>query len=386
MIIKTQSPLSPSIDITFDGIAMNYLSIQQMAISLSENKHDHLKVRVAGIPPKDVTDLDGAPVSLSWYTGAAGHDFRGYVTYVEPEFVNSLGIVNDSPLQTAWIHCLGASFDMHGKRTRVWESPSLRKVVEALALEYQFSFSIPVDDFTFPRLIQSGESDWAFLVRVCDSLGYEVTMHGTHIHVFDRYKSIGRQISYHKLSVPAADANFQVEPGQILSMTGTFGRVTPAANSNTESITSLDNRGVITTTNPVAHDSYQGRPVGSRFHDDLSYNVTSPEHAQKIIQARSRHKFPYEATISTTGVAGVKPGGIVDVDRFTSRFDGLWYVSSVTHTLAFDKFFSEITAHKDSTNDDPFRIPSVTRVQEVPAPVLHNSSWRAKTQMVEVYG
>ena len=386
MIIKTQSPLSPSVDISFDGIAMNYLSIQQAVLDLKENKHDLLKVRIGGIPPKDVTDLDGAAVSLSWYTGAAGHEFRGYVAFVEPEFVNNQGLVNDSPLQTAWIHCLGASFDMHGKRTRVWELPTLRKVVETLALEYQFSYSIPVDDFSFPRLIQAGESDWAFLVRLCDSLGYEVTMHGTHVHVFDRYKSIGRQISYHKLSVPAADANMQVQPGQILNMHGSFGRVTPNANNTQESITSLDNRGVVTKTNTVDYDSFQGRRIDSRFRDELAYNVTSPEHAQKIIRARARHKFPYEAHFSTTGVAGVKPGGIVDVDRFTGRFDGLWYVSSVTHTLTFDKFFTDITAHKDSTNDDPFRIPSVTRVKEVPASILHNSSWRAQTQMVEVYG
>lgn len=386
MIFKSNNPLSPSVEITIDGVAVDYLSMQQVKLELSENKHDLARIFMAGIPPQAITDYEGAAVSISWYQGAAGHEFRGYINHIDPEFQNSAGTVNNSPFQLSHIYCVGATFDMHGKRSRLWENPSLYDVVKNISDRYQYSFSVPVDSFRFPRLVQNEESDWAFLVRVCDSLGYVVTGHGTHLHIFDRYKAIGRGISLHLLTMPMSTATMSVKPGQILSMRGSFGRVTPTADTNNEVITSLDNRGVLTTTNNVSHDSYSGRTIEPRFTDQLSRNVTSPEHANRIIQARARHKFPYEATIEITGTAGIKPGGMVDLHQTSARFDGLWYVPSVTHTLTLDKYFTELKVIKDSTNEDSFRVPPVAKVSDPPDSVLHETSWRALTHMEETYG
>jgi phage protein D len=386
MIFRSNNPLSPSVEITIDGVAVDYLSMQQVKLELSENKHDLARIFMAGIPPQAITDYEGAAVSISWHQGAAGHEFRGYVNHIDPEFQNSSGTVNGSPFQLAHIYCVGATFDMHAKRSRLWETKTLYDVVKAFADRYRYSFSIPIDTFLFPRLVQNEESDWAFLVRVCDALGFVVTGHGTHLHVFDRYKAIGRGISLHLLTMPMSNATMAVKPGQILNMQGSFGRVTPTADTNNEVITSLDNRGVVTVTNSVVHDSHSGRPITPKFTDELSRNAISPAHANRMIQARARHKFPYEATIEITGAAGIKPGGMVDLKQTSARFDGLWYVPSVTHTLTLDKYFTELKVIKDSTNEDSFRVPPVAKVKDPPDSVLHENSWRALTHMEETYG
>lgn len=386
MIFKTNNPTSPDISIEFNGVAFNYLSILQLKLELGENQHDLLRVHVGGLSTRLITDLDGVAVSCSWKQGNSGHEFRGYVSYIEPVFRSSNGTVNDSPFQEATIYCLGVSSDMKAKKSRLWEEPTLLSIVQTMARDYRFSYSIPVDSFSFPRLTQNSESDWGFLVRVVDLLGLTVTLHGTHLHIFDRHKAIGRQISYHRLTVPLSTGTMKTAPAQIMSLEGTFGTLTPYSNANSESITFLDNRGILGTTEIPSRDSGQGRVLNSNVHDQIVTNFVSPDLATKIVNSRARKKFPYEANIGLTGTSGIKPGGTVNVDKFGARFDGLWYVSSATHIITLDKYFTDIKVIKDSTNDDPFRIPPVSPIVEPPRSVLQNLSWRAATQMEDSYG
>lgn len=386
MIFKTRNETSPSINIELSGVAFNYLSLLSMQLELGENQHDMLVMHVAGLPPASVTSFDGVPVTCTWKQGKIGHEFRGYVTFIEPHFRSANGTVNDSPFQEAHIYCMGMSSLMRGKKSRLWESPSLASIVKDMAKEYRFSYSIPNDAFSFSRLTQNGESDWEFLIRVADYLGLVVTLHGTHLHVFDRYKYLGRQISYNKLTVPLAKGTMKTRPGQILTLDGVFGTVTPYSNVNQERITSLDNRGVLTTTNTPDRKSGQGKPLTSRLEDQVVTNFIAPDLAEKIINSRARKKFPYEAQVSLTGTSGIKPGGVVDVDRFGGKFDGLWYVSSVCHKITLDKYFTDVKILKDSTNEETYRVSPVTKFRDPPGSSLQNNTWRAATQWEETYG
>lgn len=386
MIFRTHNATSPTVNISFDGVAVDYLSIVQIQLELTENQHDLVRIKMAGIPPTAITDYIDAPVSVSWSQGAASNKFVGYVVYIEPEYKNNQGMVNNSPFQSATIYCVGASFDMRGKKATFWENTSLQDIVSKLADEYRYSYSIPVDTFKFFRLAQDGRSDWEFLVDVADSLGYSVTAHGTHLHVFDRYKALGRSISYNVLDTIGKSLESTIRPGLILSFKGSFGKVTPTGTSNDDDISSVDNRGKLVAATTKSRDSGSGRPIKSRFTDQISMSLVSSDYAERYLEARARKKFPFSARVELSGTSGIKPGGIVNVDKFNAKFDGLWYVSGVTHTITLDKFSTELLIIRDSTNDDPFRITPVKSVGEVPDPVLRESYWGASTQMEEIYG
>jgi len=385
MIFRSSSPLSPSVDITFGGVYVDYARIVQVELELGENQHDLLRVVMAGIPQMAVTDYINAPVSLTWFQDSMGHSFKGYVVFVDPEYKNSQGSVHESPFQLTTLYCLGASFDMQAKVTRSWESPTIMSIVKELAEKYQYSYSVPEDDFKYVRLVQSEESDWEFLVRVSHDMGYVVTIHGTHIHVFDRYKAIGRQISFHLLETFNSSKDLKVRPGRILTFNGSFGQVTPRSTSNDEVITSLDSAGTLVTTETVGRESGLGKALPARFRDQLAVNLVSANYAEALLEARTRNKFPFEATLELTGTAGIKPGGVVDIQKFKSNFDGLWYVSKVCHTLTFDKFFSEVTVLRDSTSEEPFKTHYVTSVGEVPPSTIRNNYWCAESLLGEVY-
>ena len=54
-----------------------------------------------------------------------------------------------------------------------------------MANTYNFSYSVPNNNYVFPLVSQSGVSDWEFLVSVANQIGYTVTAHGTHLNVYD---------------------------------------------------------------------------------------------------------------------------------------------------------------------------------------------------------
>jgi hypothetical protein len=386
MIFRSQSPISPSVDIAFDGVAVNYLSISKIQLDLTENQHDLVRIVVGGIPPEAITDYINVPVSLSWYQGNAGHEFRGYVVYTEPTYKNNKGIINNSPFQLTTLYCFGASFDMRGKHADMWDNLTIKSLVAEIAKRYQLSYSVPDDDFLFYRRTQDGISDWEFLVEIADALGYSVTMHGTHLHVFDRYKAIGRQTSYHVLKTANNRNALRIEPGVILSFDGVFGQVTPVGTSNTDDIQSLDNEGNLISAQTENRDSGSGKPISSRFTDQISVSITTPDYVRRNLEARAKHRFPFGARVELTGTSGIKPGGIVSIDGFSGKFDGIWYVTKAIHTLTLDKYFTEVELLKDSTNDEEFRITPVRQMGEVPDSVLRESAWKASTQMEEIYG
>lgn len=385
MIFKSNHPTSPAVDITIGNVYVDYVRIVKLELELAEYQHDLLKITMAGIPPMAVTDYINAPVTVSWFQDSMGHNFKGYIVFVDPEYENRQGVVNNSPFQLTTLYCLGASYDMKAKVTRSWESPTLKTVVKELAEKYQYSYSVPDDDSSFIRLLQTEESDWEFLVRLCHSRGYAVTMHETHIHVFDRYRALGRQISVHLLETSNMSNDLRIRPGRILNFSGTFGNVTLSANSNDEVVTSLDSSGNLVTAQTKSRASGLGRALTSRFTDQLAMNLVSPEYADKYLEARARDKFPFEASIDLTGTAGIKPGGIVDIKKFNSNFDGVWYVSKVKHILTFDQFFTEVVVKRDSTSEDPFTAYALKSMPAIPPSTLRNGYWCSETLLEDVY-
>lgn len=376
MIFKSNGPLSPDIQMNVFGVPFDYISVQQLILDLSEDNHDMLTMVATGLPPSAVLSFVNAPVSVEWRHGSTtGHSFRGYVTHVKPSFEGTAGLVNSSPFQTVEIVCLGASFTMKGKKNRLWENVSLSGIVSSICLDHRFSHEVPRDTFRFFRVVQSGESDWEFLKRLCHDLGYSMTLHGTHLHIFDRLTAVGRNISRHRLRVPGK-TTAAVDQGQILKMDATVGYLTPEGNSNTDKISVLDNRGAVSTITRKPPTSGTGVRLESLFTDEVSGTSLSVDYARKTLAARARNKFPFHARLELTGTSGILPGGFVEISEFSAEFDGLWYVTDIRHTLTRDKYYTELSVIKDTTKGvgTPTNfVPAITR----PASVLNANVWRS---------
>lgn len=382
MIFKSGFPNAPDVTIVLDGASVDYLSIESIIVDVSENKHDMALVTFSGLPAKAITDYVGVPVSITISVSASRYmAFNGYVSYVEPEAISRRGLVNNSQVQKAVVHCFGASYSMVETKNKVWENVTLLNVVESLANKYNLSYSIPEDSFIWTRLLQTEQSDWSFLVNACSSLGYMVTLNKTHIHVYDIYKAIARNMPYANLfNIKGADNNPQYYPGRIMEFHGTFGDRTPDGSSDNYKIVGIDSYGqpVSVNTSDLESSGF-GESVSARYTNEITTNVSSLSMLNKIAKSITRYRYPFNAKVITTGLPEPLPGSLVRVAEYDSYFDGYWVVRGIKHIVTRASYISELEISTDSTNKEQPTVNPVTPYVEPVETALVDGKWYASS-------
>lgn len=381
MIRKQALGVSPSLEVTIGDASVNYASLSGITVELSENQHDYAVLLFSGLPTKAVTDYIGKGVKISFNTGAAyKHDFAGYVVAVNPVSEVHKGLINDSPFQEAEVICLGVSYDLRGAKSKSWSGYTLAEVATEICDRHGYSLDAPADPLIVPGIHQANESDWQFLVRYASQLGYVVTMHGTHMHIFDPYKAYGRQVSVHRLYTTRSNLGLNPVPGQILKFEGTFGESVSDGLYKDSLVAVLGDDGL---TFDVSTSEVFGTS-GGRFTDRLPDYVGSYAEAERVLASRSKECNDYRASIQVLGVAGMLPGGVVDVDNFDADYDGLWYVHSLKHEIsASGSFFTTIDAGRNRR--ETVTPVFVERYAPPPEPRFVSGKWETSRRTIHAY-
>lgn len=387
MIIKGNNQVSPDVSIEIDGSSVDYKSIHSLVINIEENKHDVLTIHMNGIQPYAITDYIDAAVRVSVSLGPGrSYEFCGYVLYVEPESVSSGSAVNNSIFQKAKIVCFGASVSMKSTKIRVWENASTVSIAKTIADDHGFSLDVIKDSFVIPQIVQTKQSDWEFISDFCKKYGYSVTVHGTHMRLWDSNKALGRMQSFEILSAPSKVANLQ--PGSIIKFHGTFGYLTPEGVAYNYSVESIDNTGrMLKTTGKYDDSSLMWSGVGrpTRFNSSLLASSNSPHESEKIIEANFKKKLPFNATVDTISALGTIPGGVVLLTGYNSKFEGYWYVRSVEHEIIGSNCATKLRISKDFNLTNTAVMPSSEISKDPPPSRFVNKSWKAEIEKVEVY-
>lgn len=391
MIFKSQFPTSPDVDIVISGVSVDYTSIESVEIDFEENAHDMAAITFVGLPTKAVTDYINAPVSITISTSPARtSSFHGYVSYVEPELATRRGLINNSPIQKAKVVCFGSSIDMVEKKSKIWENISMPQLVKSIADQYQMSYSVPDDYFVWNRVLQNDKSNWEILVETCNALGYFVTANGTHIHVYDPYKVLSRQLPYVELtSVRGARGSVTPIPGRIMELTGTFGEYTPDGHASTFKYVGIDNNGNLISTETLDNDedfSGLGEKVYSKYVNTVTKDVTSLEMLKRFAGAALRKRYPYNVSVSTIGLAEPMPGSVAKINEYDSYFDGYWLVRSVKHMVTRSNYVTNLSLSSDATNKALPTFRPVGAFKQPPTSILNNeNTWVAQFSMEDIY-
>ena len=383
MIVKKPYGVSSDIEVTIGGVEFSYTSINSVELVLEENMHDMLTLVVSGIPPRAITDYYGKAVSFKMTSGrASSHEFLGYVEDVRPFSFSGFGLINNSPFQEARIVCMGTSYNMRGSRSRVWSGYRLSDIARDMCNSYKFSLDVPRDDLIVEALAQTNESDWQFLTRHCRSIGYSVTVHGTHMHIFDPFNALSRQNSVHVLeTLRSTKGDPTPRPGQILQFEGSFSR-RHADGHYKETVVSV-----------LREDNFLGELSSStvdlrtngvaRYPNRVESYADTYLEAQRIISAVSKEDYDFYADVQVLGIANCVPGGVVEVGDFNSDFDGFWYVQKVSHTLDSDKFTTNLKVAKNVNTELVFN--NTKKFQSPPSATYKNGSWVTTEKRVNEY-
>lgn len=389
MIFKSASPISPNVSISIDKVPTDYMQIQRIVIEEEENKHTMAVLDFAGIAPDTLLDYVDKPIRVSIdFDGLSGTDFVGYITFLEPTSVTHQGLVNSSPFQLTRMYCMSASYIMKSKKSRAWENVTLSDIALRIADSYKLSVAVPMNSYRFTRLTQSNQSDWAFLVETSKKLGYSVSITGTHLHIWDPFTLLNRNISYSVLqNISGANRDVTPSSGQILKFEGRLGAVTSSATRSPDTLHVLSKDGVLSSLSSSLTEEVSGfgDVLQSRFSDTVSINADSYEMGKRLISGELRHKFSNTATVVITGSPEIRPGGIVKIEKYNSKLDGFWYVTSAKHEINRSELVSTLTLATDSTAVETPTYNKTTPYMEPPKPSLIGGTWVSSTHSAIVY-
>jgi hypothetical protein len=385
MITSSESQLELKFEVLIHDGLLDFTSIQRVNIELCENMHDLATLDIAGIPPEYLTTYIDLPIAIKVIVGKTrSRIFNGYITYLEPESVNANGLINGSPFQVTRMYCLGTSYTMRNRRTAVWNEKTLPQIAKTISERYNFTVSVPNDPYVFPRLVQSGESDWSLLKKACNYLGYRLSMRSTHIDIWDPFTSLTRYGSSPLYAMYGNRGVMNVEPGQVIKFTALVGAVTPESAKIPDTIHALVNSEVVSLSKNVS--TGYGTPVESIFQDEVPENAMSINMANAVLQGRSRMKFPYTAQVDAVGDPVIQPGMVVRLTQYNSSVDGLWIVKSARHEFFRGSAMSYLTIEKDSdfsSTIDP--LEKVFPAVSIPESVIKDYRWISTKELVNVY-
>jgi hypothetical protein len=385
MITSSSAQLDIKFEVLIHDGLVDFSSIHHVNIELSENMHDLAVLEISGIPPDFISTYVDLPITIKLTVAKTRINiFNGYITYLEPRSLTNDGLVNSSPFQNTVMHCIGASYVMRNRRTDVWNDVTLPQIATNLANKYNLTVSVPQNNYRFPRLVQSGESDWHLLKKACNYLGYRLSMRRTHIDIWDPFASLSRYRTAPLYTLQGSIGNLNAEPGQIIDFKAMVGAVTPESAKVPDTIHALVNNRIVTLSKDVSTGF--GTPVKSIFEDEVPANASTIEMADAVLTGRSRDKFPYTAKVTVVGDPAIVPGTLVQLYKYNSPVDGLWIVKSVRHEMMRGSAVSYLTLEKDSDYS-----PNIEPSEKVffsstpPEPIIKDLRWIATNDFVEVY-
>ena len=273
---------------------------------------------------------------------------------------------------------------MRSRKNRSWESKTLAQIATEIAQDYSLTLSVPQNNYVFPRLVQSGKSDWELLTYAANYLGYQVLMRGVHIDIWDPFAAFSRTGSTILYAMSGNKGKLNSSPGQILKFHGVIGAITPSSARTNETMHALVGNQIVSTS--YSASTGYGQAVQSIFKDEISGNASSVEMAEAVLQGRSREKLPYIAHVDIVGDPAIEPGMSVQVDKYDSGLDGLWIVQSVRHEISRGIAMSYLTLGKDSNDIGVVNSQVIASpMPELTEPVLKYNRWVTERDIIHVY-
>jgi len=387
MIVTNLSPLGITWNVSIANVPFNKNTVQRINVHLTQNQHDIAVLEVVGIPSNYLATYINKPVKLNIrINGGKTCNFYGYVSHVEGISSTNEGLVNGNPFQLMKITCIGSSHVLRSNNILVWNKVTLQDIVSSVAKEFRLGYSIPKDKYVFKRVVQSEESLWKLLVKVCNQLGYNITLSNSHIHIWDKEKALGRQPSYTVLrGFQVKKTNYTPIPGDIIRIESTLGDIFQQQNS--KNLSYIDEKGLLVTlnSNDLNNELTLGTPIASKFTSTLSTSVDSFDKASKLLQSKIKQASPNTAEALVFGDPSILPGGVVKIEGYKGSFDGYWYVSSVSHELITDSLTTHLKLEKHGSYQQLPRFPIVQKYAKPPIPILVKDTWVMRSEYVNVY-
>lgn len=352
------------------------LTVQPRRIDLYQKQYTH-DILVLEYPAESTlwfeTANTGVPIQFTWRQDTLEKNWVGYVSSV---------VKNHSPQRAniMQILCVGGSFPLKERATRVFDSMTIPMVVQKIAEEYGFKFFGDEHAQVFPQLIIAGVSYWEWIQEQAKRIGYGIIIDGMNFFFRPMDKLIDMGFSSAAiLSMGNAGAPFNT---QFLDRTLDHIRITSGdyVEDGRELRTIKNVGGVDPISGEVILSNATPSTIGTNVRAETSDVLFSEYRTDRVIDGVSAAKsaadgaaqlarFSLPAVVKAQGDPRIRPFAPVFISGTGNLTDGFWMVKEAHHMFhRIGDYMVELKIATDGLGDSettPFRNRVDTNVGQV---------------------
>jgi len=333
------------IDIEFPNSGLPLVLSYRTTFHQARYEHEEVTMYIKNWGVQYARIQNGTPIQATFKSPTGSRTFQGYVHSVTPDL---------SPGKNfAQVVAYGASYVMKQASQKIWTNVTADTVVAEIAKKYGFSYNAMPHPRVYDHLIQAGESDWAFLVKLAKQCGYSLRAENTALYfneITNDYKQNFQSAKYaimreansslgssmFKFTPEVSEAN-DIDAGVMKAATAVGG-------------VNLDTATAIVTTNqsrPTTTKTVSKSEMFDRFSPTVvisNGNVASSE----AKAADERARYPYRGSVQLLGDATLKPDLPIYLDGLGTEYSGYWTILSADHIFEEHMYTTELHVGSDS--------------------------------------
>jgi len=353
-------------------------------------RHDLFIVRIAAAPNHPNKHLlkmypDNSPVEIQW--GRMPDKLVTWYGYINHhELVSE---VDGLPALQVTYFCIGTSKTMNTDKTRVWTSITPSGIAQKIAREHKLRCVVTATTWNLPYEVQAGESDFLFLKRIANKIGFKVWVSGGTMYFIDPIVILSGISSYF---VP--QYHISMIPGKV--DTAQHFRKIQGDNIPGGEVVNRQIYGIEQGTGKVFLTKSDTNQASGVDFNDTHRHVTSHAEARRLMNAaQALSQFWVYASCQVFGWSLLYPGKALKLTGYhmLDAEKGDWIVTGATHkmrlswmTPALDTYVTEVELMRNTTGYYP-KIKGIHPVSpEIVACTLSNGVWQSTNMNVVVEG
>lgn len=326
---------------------------------------------------------NNAPVRIIW--GQAPNNIQTWYGYVNHHVIDANSDSGSKTMQITY-YCIGTSKPMNTDKTRTWGQVTGTYIAKKIAGEYSLRAVLTKTDWILPYEVQANESDFKFMNRLADKIGFRFWVSGGTMYFIDPIVILQGSGSQ---AVPKfyMDKSFMYLD-TIREFHMALGDNIPGGAQTIRTIYGID------------------EPTGRVFqavadtdqNPDISqitpeWPATSYQYAKNLVNAwQGRSQFWMAATAELYGTSYLYPGKLIHLqgNQLNKEATGYWIVSSAEHIMMTsgtsdpvkDKYITHVNLLKNETAFLP-KLKSITKISpEFTGCRLFNGQWKSSNMQV----
>lgn len=299
----------------------------------------------------------GVPVQFRWKQGQYEGLWIGYVSFVNKKVAGQI----KEPME---VHCVGSTFPLKERTTKVFQNTSIVKAVESIVTDFGFKFIGEDNGVIFDQLTIAGHSYWEWIQEQAKRIGYGVVVDKMLFYFRPLDKLIDQQItSVPVLSMLGKEQGinkqfldrtldyFKVINGEHVESSGELRTI-----KNVGGVDPYDSSKIFHSGSPATVGQNLKQYVNDvLFSEVLSKQVANNDRQAELLAdgAAQSARFNMPAIIKCQGDPRIKPFAPIVVENTGSLTDGFWISREVTHKFArIGEYQIEMKAYIDGTGLD----------------------------------